>query len=268
MNENKRYYWLKLYKDFFTSKRIKMLRTIAGGDTYTIIYLKMQLKALETNGYLYFDGYMNNFAEELAIDIDENVDNVKITIQYLMNVGLLESNTNETEYKLTFMENVVGSETASTQRSRVSRGNAKMLQCNKNATEVQQLCNTEKDIEKDIEKDKDNIAKRKPQKHKYGQYQHVLLTDEQLLKLKAEYPNYLDLITYLDEYIEMKGYKAKNHYLAIKKWVVDAVSREKNKMPDFNLKEPKHYTIDTTELDKALEEIENELRNKADERNL
>lgn len=82
----------------------------------------------------------------------------------------------------------------------------------------------------------DNIAKRKPQKHKYGQYQHVLLTDEQLLKLKAEYPNYLDLITYLDEYIEMKGYKAKNHYLAIKKWVVDAVSREKNKMPDFTLK--------------------------------
>ena len=31
----------------------------------------------------------------------------------------------------------------------------------------------------------------------------------------------------LDEYIEMKGYKAKNHYLAIKKWVVSAVEQNK-----------------------------------------
>ena len=33
----KRYYWLKLQDDFFKSKRIKKLRKIAGGDTYTII---------------------------------------------------------------------------------------------------------------------------------------------------------------------------------------------------------------------------------------
>ena len=42
----KRYFWLKLFEDFFSSKRIKKLRSLAGGDTYTIIYLKMQLKAL------------------------------------------------------------------------------------------------------------------------------------------------------------------------------------------------------------------------------
>ncbi len=245
----KRYYWLKLYKDFFTSKRIKMLRSIAGGDTYTIIYLKMQLKALDTDGYLYFDGYMNDFAEELALDIDESVDNVKMTIQFLMNVGLLECNANE--YKLSFMENVVGSETASAQRARdyrIRQKDTKALQCNTTVTQSSQLPNVEKEIEKEIEKDKDNIAKRKPQKHKYGQYQHVLLTDEQLLKLKAEYPNYLALITYLDEYIEMKGYKAKNHYLAIKKWVVDAVKRENNKIPDFTVKKERKMSKEDEEL--------------------
>lgn len=211
---------MKLYKDFFTSKRIKMLRTIAGGDTYTIIYLKMQLKALETNGYLYFDGYMNNFAEELAIDIDENVDNVKITIQYLMNVGLLESNTNETEYKLTFMENVVGSETASTQRSRVSRGNAKMLQCNKNATDVQQLCNTEKDIEKDIEKDKRFI---KPSVKEIADY--------------CNNNNYnIDAERFYD-YYESKGWKVgkapmKDWKAAVRMWN----RNNKDKIPDFTLK--------------------------------
>ena len=71
--------------------------------------------------------------------------------------------------------------------------------------------------------------KEKETKRKYGEYQHVLLTDKQYENLIAEYPNYLELIKFLDEYIEMKGYKAKNHYLAIRKWVVDAVKENDRK---------------------------------------
>ena len=63
-------------------------------------------------------------------------------------------------------------------------------------------------------------------KHKYGEYKNVLLKDEELQKLKDEYENWEALIKYLDEYIEMKGYKAKSHYLCIKKWVVDAVKKQ------------------------------------------
>lgn len=65
----------------------------------------------------------------------------------------------------------------------------------------------------------------KANKHKYGEYKNVLLKDEELQKLKEEFQNWEELIKYLDEYIEMKGYKAKSHYLCIKKWVVDAVKR-------------------------------------------
>lgn len=64
------------------------------------------------------------------------------------------------------------------------------------------------------------------QKHKYGEYKHVLLKDEELQTLKNDYSNWEELIKYLDEYIEMKGYKAKSHYLCIKKWVVDAVKKD------------------------------------------
>ena len=66
-------------------------------------------------------------------------------------------------------------------------------------------------------------------KHQYGEYRHVLLTDDQYKKLAHDYPNPDELITFLDEYIEMKGYKAKNHYLAIRKWVVDAVNERHQK---------------------------------------
>jgi predicted phage replisome organizer/uncharacterized phage protein (TIGR02220 family) len=116
----KRYYWLKLFEDFFTSKRIKKLRSIAGGDTFTIIYLKMQLKALKTEGYLYYDGFLEDFAEELALDLDEDPDNVRVTIKYLLSVGLLETNDGEA-YKLPYLELCTGSESDSTERVRRHR---------------------------------------------------------------------------------------------------------------------------------------------------
>lgn len=77
--------------------------------------------------------------------------------------------------------------------------------------------------------DKSSTATAKASKHKYGKYNNVLLKDEELQSLKEEYTNYEKLISFLDEYIEMKGYKAKSHYLAIKKWVVDAVKEKENK---------------------------------------
>ncbi len=78
--------------------------------------------------------------------------------------------------------------------------------------------------------DKPTRAPKAP-KHKKGEYGHVLLTDEQEEKLIDEYGSILTVkaITFLDEYIEMKGYKAKNHYLAIKKWVIDAVKEREPK---------------------------------------
>lgn len=156
MAENKRYYWLKLMDDFFDSKRIKKLRKMAGGDTYTIIYLKMQLLSLKKGGYLEYSGLEDEFYKEIALDIDEDEINVQVTIQYLLSCGLLET-SDSIEYKLPFVQDNLGSETASTRRSRKSRENAqKALQCNSGATEcniLQQNCNVEIDIEKDIDTD-------------------------------------------------------------------------------------------------------------------
>ena len=56
-----------------------------------------------------------------------------------------------------------------------------------------------------------------------------MLTKNELEKLKSQYPQEFDaIIDYLSSYIEMKGYKAKSHYLAIQKWVV-LVYREQKK---------------------------------------
>lgn len=154
MAEGKRYYWLKLKEDFFDSKRIKKLRKIAGGDTYTIIYLKMQLKALRSEGIIEFTGLEEDFAAELALDLDEEPENVRVTLAYLLNCGLMETSDN-INFFLPFVIDSTGSESASTQRSRAFRARQKALQCNADATDVQRIGNAEIEKELEIEKEKD-----------------------------------------------------------------------------------------------------------------
>lgn len=61
--------------------------------------------------------------------------------------------------------------------------------------------------------------KKKPQKHRYGQYNNVLLTDEEYSALQAEFPSdYSDRIERLSEYIESKGEKYKSHLATIRSW--------------------------------------------------
>lgn len=154
MSEPKRYFWLKLHKDFFQRKEIKRLRKIAGGDTYTIIYLKMLLRSIMSEGKLYFDGLEEDFAAEVALDLDESEENVQITITYLLNSGLLEMRSDD-EYYLPDTKNSTGCETAVAARVRRHREKQKALQCNTDVTQVKLLCNGEIEIEKELDKEKD-----------------------------------------------------------------------------------------------------------------
>lgn len=159
----KKYYWLKLKNDFFRQKEIKKLRQIAGGDTYVIIYLKMQLLSLQNNGRLFFEGYEDTFANELALELDEDAENVQVTFDFLERHGLIEI-ISEDELLLPETVNSIGSESDSAERVRRHRAKKKALHSNANVTSSNNgvtLSNTdidieiEKDIDIEIEKDKD-----------------------------------------------------------------------------------------------------------------
>lgn len=136
----KRYYWLKLKEDYFSSPKIKKLRKIAGGDTYTIIYLKMQLLSVKNQGIIQFENIEPTFVEELSLMLDEDVDNVAITLEYLKTQGLIEENNNE--YLFVEATNNIGTESASAERVRRFRERKEdlkldnALHCNASVTEV------------------------------------------------------------------------------------------------------------------------------------
>lgn len=90
------------------------------------------------------------------------------------------------------------------------------------------ICTPEKEIEieKKLERKKEREidapsapAPGKSPRHKYGQYENVLLSDEDMGKLKAEFPaDWEARIERLSEYIASKGAKYKNHLATIRAW--------------------------------------------------
>ena len=94
-------------------------------------------------------------------------------------------------------------------------------------------------------------------KHQHGEYRNVLLTDDELNKLKSEFGESRteEAIRYLDEYIADKSYKSKNHYLAMRRWVFNALDERKAKKPENRLGTFGNYK--QTSTDEEWEELMN-----------
>lgn len=146
MND-KRYYFLKLEETYFDIKVQKALRRLPSGAEMLICYLKIQLKYLNKNGWIKFSGICNDIEEEIALDIDEDVDLVRMTLVILTKWNVIEQH-NEDLY-LTEMQTRIGSKTDVALRVEKHRKKQEMLHSNKNETK----CNSIQDI--DIEKDID-----------------------------------------------------------------------------------------------------------------
>lgn len=145
----KKYFWFKMEDDFFQKKEIKKLRSIAGGDTFVIIYLKIILLSLKSGGKLYFEGIDEDFASEIALDIDEDKNNVLITLEYLLrHSAVLQIEDNEYHVNIS---NLIGSETSTAIRVRKHRENKKLLPECYNETPVKQNDNGEKELKKEKE---------------------------------------------------------------------------------------------------------------------
>ncbi len=153
---------------------MKKLRQIAGGDTYTIVYLKMMLLSLQSSGILEFDETGENIIEDLALDIDEDVINVKATVIFLRAQGLLEEHDSYSFFLPEVLE-FVGSETPSAQRKRAQR-----------------------------KRDSSKVVTLSQPSHKSVQYSHTETEKETNKEL------YLDTHTDIDDVEEWVKEKAKN----------------------------------------------------------
>lgn len=240
----KKYYWLKLKDNFFTSKEIKKLRHIAGGDTYTVIYLKLMLLSLQDEGKLFFEGIEDTFSEELALELDEEPDNVKVTLMYLQKLGLLVE-ANENEAFLPQVPEAIGKETDKAEimrRIRAQRQNGNIV------TNVLPQRYPEIDIEKDIDIDIEK-SKRK---------RFTPPTPTEVNEYCNEKGYNIDADAFIDFY-ESKGWKVGNQPMkdwkaAVRNWVRRDNEKQKTVKPKNSPSKEMSHGYDLKELARRAKE--------------
>ena len=233
MADNKRYYWLKLHEEFFSQPVMKYIRRMPDGEKITIIYLKLLLVSLRTDGYIFLEGLYPTMEEEIALNLDEELMSVQFSIAALEKVNLLERGSGEWKLCMTRLPEMVGSETDAAARMRNKRlrsaispaltdSVSETSHCYADVRDSYadvRSCYTEKETEKkkDSEPDQDSRAELHPN-HLYGVNENVYLTDKQYLSLREQYPDYRIKIDYLSEYMVEHSKTYKNHYLTIVQW--------------------------------------------------
>lgn len=246
MDSNKKFYWLKLKRDYFKRHDITILESMPNGKEYSLFYLKLMLESIDHEGKLRFNEQIPYDINMLSAVTNTNVDVVRSAIQVLKQLDLLEIWDDQTIF-MTEVKNMMGFETGWAEKKRIYRENAKIKEIGQCPQDVHSMSDKSIEIEKDIELDKRkdiNVEKKEPiasdfacdldemtlklKKHKYGKYKNILLTEEEYKKL-IEKQDGEQAIEYLSEYREYKGYKAKSDYLAILKWVFKAIQEERIK---------------------------------------
>lgn len=222
-DDSKRYFWLKLKEDFFQDDIIEWLEEQQNGKDYVLFYLKLCLKSLKNNGILIRQ--VGNMlvpydVAKLAEITNTGVDTVAVALKVFKNIGLIEVQESGQIY-LTQLQAMVGSEcaNANAQRQKRFRERQKALRIgvtNSNGIGVTENNESIEYRDKNIEIEKEE---KKPARHKYGQYSNVLLTDEELDKLKTEFPeDWEKRIERLSEYIASSGKRYKSHLATIRSW--------------------------------------------------
>ncbi|WP_192872373.1 phage replisome organizer N-terminal domain-containing protein, partial [Streptococcus suis] len=90
MAKTKVYFWLKIDKKFFDNIFIKRLKTVPGGYTMTVIYIRLMLESLDSDCILYYEGYFESLKEELALKLDVSEDDIDMTMAYFTKCGLIQ----------------------------------------------------------------------------------------------------------------------------------------------------------------------------------
>ena len=143
---SRKFYWLKLKTEFFTQPKLKKLRKMENGEKLLIVYIKLLLLSVPNEGKLLFEGLEPTLADELALSLDEDSEDVRKILEFLNQYGLIEE-INEKEFLLLEAAESVGSETDSAERMCRLR-NRQASQCDSNV----QMCDVEIEQETETEK--------------------------------------------------------------------------------------------------------------------
>ncbi|MFA5467083.1 MAG: phage replisome organizer N-terminal domain-containing protein [Candidatus Izemoplasmatales bacterium] len=134
-NQPKRYYWLRLQRDFFKDHRVTVIEGEPNGKEYVLFYLKLLVESIPYNGYLRFSPIVPYNTRLLANLTHTNIDIVRNACKIFEELGLMEWMEDGTLFMCEAIK-MIGSESESAERVRKHRAEQRMraLQCNTDVT--------------------------------------------------------------------------------------------------------------------------------------
>lgn len=225
--------WIKITTDIFDDEKILLIESLP--DAYSIIVVWFKLLCLagkqNNSGVFIMSNKIAYTDKMLATIFRMKETTVQLALRTFEEFGMVEivdgvitipnwgkhQNLDQLESKKEYMRNYM----------KEYREKQKLLTCKPNCKSNSNANVSEADKEEDKEEDKirkeDNIPasapkSTKPVKHKHGEYNNVLLTDDELDKLKNEYPDWAERIERLSSYVASTGKSYKSHYATIRNW--------------------------------------------------
>lgn len=235
--------WIKIVTDLFDDEKILLIESLPEADGIIVIWFKLLTLAGKQNndGVFLMSNRIPYTDEMLATIFRRNVNTVRFALSTLEKFGMIEIVNNvitipnwgkhqtlDAYEKKKERDRLYQQQRRAAQKALVA-GKSSDTSADGSAYVAISEEDRDKDRDRDIEKEDICISAdaepvpppekpSKPVKHKRGEYQNVLLTDEELDKLKNEYPDWAERIERLSSYVASTGKKYKSHYATIRNW--------------------------------------------------
>ena len=152
----KKYYWLKLKKDFFKRHDIRIIEDMPNGKEYVLLYLKLLVERISHEGCLRFSDTIPYNEQMISTITNTNIDIVRTAMKLFEQLHMIELLDDETIY-MSEVNNLVGVETEWAKKKRIYREKQSLIEDRQKTVKglEKDIVRQEKEIEKEIEIDKD-----------------------------------------------------------------------------------------------------------------
>ena len=154
--KDKKYYWLKLKRDFFKRHDIKIIESRPNGEKYVLFYMKLLVESIDHEGKLRFNDTIPYNDEMLATITNTDIDVVRTAVKLFNQLGMMDILEDGTIF-MQEIQKMVGHETywAVKKREERERKSLELEIVKPSQTSPSKSIEKEKELDKDKEKDKD-----------------------------------------------------------------------------------------------------------------
>lgn len=222
--------WIKVTTDVFDDEKILLIESLPEADSIIVIWFKLLcLAGKQNNSGVFMMGNRIPYTDKMLATIFRRKEaTVQLALQTFEQFGMIEliddvitipnwgkhQSLDQIESKKEYMKKYMKGYRE--KQKLLSAGGCKTNGKSNSKANVSQADKIRKDKNRSEE---EGEGEKKPIRHKYGEYKNVLLSDDDLEKLKSEFPeDWMARIENLSAYIASTGKTYKNHLATIRNW--------------------------------------------------